>query len=116
MSRRNDTVYLRHMQDYARDALAMIEGRSRADVETDRTLRYALLHVTCIMGEAAGRVSVDTRSVWPQIPWRPIIGMRNRLIHGYDIVDMDVLWSTVVDDFPPLLASLEEVLRKTTFE
>jgi len=110
MTRRDDSVYLRHMLDYARDATAIIQGRSREDLEADRTFRYALLHVACITGEAAARVSAEGRKKHPDIPWKPLVGMRNRLIHGYETVDLDILWSTVADDFPLLIKSLEAIL------
>lgn len=112
MSQRDDRVYLRHMLDHARDAAEIIQGRTRQDLETDRTLRYALLHIVCITGEAAARVSAGTQQQYAAIPWKPIIGMRNRLIHGYDTVDVKVLWDTVQDDFPALTRSLETALRQ----
>jgi uncharacterized protein with HEPN domain len=63
------------------------------------------------VGEAAARLSAETRDHSPQIPWPDIIGLRNRLIHGYDIVDFDILWDIVNDDLPPLIAQLREVLE-----
>ena len=80
MTRRDDSVYLRHMLDYARDATAIIQGRSREDLEADRTFRYALLHVACITGEAAARVSTEGRKKHLNIPWKPLVEMRNRFI------------------------------------
>lgn len=67
-----------------------------------------------IVGEAATRVSAETRARLPELPWRPAIGMRNRLIHGYDIVDVDTVWGTVVLDLPPLVAQLEVILGGTS--
>lgn len=112
MPRRDDSVYLLHMRDYARDALEMIQGKRREDIKTDRTLRFALLHVACITGEAASHVSAEGKNKYPDIPWKPLVGMRNRLIHGYDVVDMSVLWGTVSDDFPRLVESLDAVLSR----
>ena len=63
-----------------------------------------------IVGEAAARLSPDTRDRYPRIPWPDIIGLRNRLIHGYDIVDFDILWDIVNGDLPPLIARLREVV------
>lgn len=74
-------------------------------------LRYALLHLVSILGESAGRVSPLGHSKYGQIPWRDIIGMRNMLIHGYDIVDMDILWKTVEEDLPALITELESIVE-----
>ena len=55
------------------------------------------------------RVSKTTQSNHPEIPWPKIVGMRNRLIHGYDIADTDILWDTITDDIPPLITKLNEL-------
>jgi uncharacterized protein with HEPN domain len=62
-----------------------------------------------IVGEAAGRVSETTRSRFPQIEWTQIVALRNRLIHGYDEVDCDILWTIVTDDLNPLISDLENI-------
>ena len=61
-----------------------------------------------IVGEAAGRVSPETQARFPGVPWREAIATRHRITHGYDVVDYDILWDTVLDDFPPLVAALEQ--------
>ena len=59
-----------------------------------------------ILGEAATRVSQATREANPSIPWSQIVATRNRLIHGYDVIDHDILWQTITCDIPPLLDAL----------
>ncbi len=113
MTQHKDDVTLRHILDYVRDAIAIAEGKSGRDLSNDRMLRYALLHIVCIVGEASGRLSHDLRSKSPDIPWHAVIAMRNRLIHGYDLVDTDVLWDTVTMDFPSLVNSLERLIKET---
>lgn len=66
-----------------------------------------LIYTIEIIGEAAARVSDETRKVMPQIPWPSIVGMRNRLIHAYFDVDLDILRQTVSEDLPALLEQLE---------
>lgn len=105
-----DEVRLRHMLDHAREAIAMARDHSEADLAGDRMLELALVRLVEIIGEAAARVSEGTRARHPQIPWPLIVGMRNRLIHGYDEVDLHVLWETVTADLPALLVELEQVL------
>ena len=87
MSRRDDRISIRHMLDHALEARAMARGRTRADLENDRMFQLALTRLIEIIGEAAARVSKPTRDRYPGIPWAEIIGMRHRLIHGYDVVD-----------------------------
>ena len=111
MSRDDPQVRLRHMLAYAREAVELMVNRTRADLDTDRALGLAILRCVEIVGEAAGRVPLMTRRRYPKILWRQIIGMRNRLIHGYDIVDYDIVWSTVAHDLPPLIAELEKIVR-----
>lgn len=103
MSRHDDSVSLRHMLDHAREAVAMARGRSRIDLESDRGFQLAVTRLVEIVGEAATRVSPLGRSEHPEIPWANVIGTRNRLIHGYDRLDLRVLWDTLAIDLPPLI-------------
>ncbi len=102
MSRHDDAVSLRQMLDHINEAVALATGRTRMDLESDRVFSLALVKLVEIVGEAATRVSDTIQSAHPEIPWREIIGTRNRLIHGYDAVDYDILWEIVTADFPPL--------------
>ncbi len=111
MSRHDDTVRLHHMLDHAREAVQMASGRSRPDLDSDRQFGLAMTRLLEILGEAAARVSETGRKRWPEIPWAKIVGLRNRLIHGYDKVDFDILWTTVVDDLPPLITTLEACFK-----
>ena len=106
MSRHDDRVSLRQMLDHARKARAMSQGRSRAELDSDDMLQLALIRLVEVIGEAAWRVGKPTRQRHPEIPWADIVSMRNRLIHGYDVVDLDLLWETVIGDLPPLIDSL----------
>lgn len=103
-------VRLRHMLDYSREAISMASGRTRADADHDRQLSLALVRLLEIIGEAAARVPSEERARYPGIPWYEIIGLRNRLIHGYDAVDLDVLWRTVSEDLPALVVALEKIV------
>jgi len=111
MSRHDDRVSMRQMLDSARRARAMSEGRQRRDLDSDDMFQLALTRLVEIIGEAASRVSQPTRMAHPEIPWAGIVGMRNRLIHGYDAVDLDLLWDTLTEDLPPLTAALEQTVE-----
>ena len=102
----DDTSRLRHMLDHATEAVEMAQGRSRSELDTQRMLSLALVRLLEIVGEAAARVSQPTRNEYPGIPWPAIVGLRNRLIHGYDEVDLDILWTIIEDDLPPLIEGL----------
>lgn len=109
MSRRDDRTSLEHMLNHAEEAIERARGRTRADLESDRTLELCLVRLCEVVGEAAARVGQTTRSTNPNIAWKQIVGLRNRLIHGYDEVDFDVLWGIVQNDLPVLVAELRRM-------
>ena len=86
MSRRETTVSLRHMLDHAREAVNLAQGKARADLDKDRMLNLSLVRLLEIIGEAASRIPKQERDLYPNVPWTEIVGLRNRLIHGYDEV------------------------------
>jgi uncharacterized protein with HEPN domain len=110
MSRHETVVRLRHMLDHAREAVAMAQGKTREDLDTDRQLNLSLVRLLEIIGEAAGRVPQEERARHPSIPWPEIVSLRNRLIHGYDSVDFDILWQIVAQDLPQLIGALERIV------
>jgi len=83
MPRHEAVMCLRHMLDHAREAVSMVQGRTRTDLDTDRLLNLALVRLLEIIGEAASRVVKEDSDLYPDIPWPEIVGLRNRLIHGY---------------------------------
>ena len=113
MSRRDDHTSIGHMLSHAREAVDLLGKTSRERLEDDRTLQLALTRLIEIVGEAANRVSKTTQSRHTEIPWHKIIGMRNRLIHGYDVTDIDILWDTITNDLPPLIEKLNELTDQT---
>lgn len=111
MSQHEDLTRLRHMLAAAQEACALTRGKQRADLDSSHVLELALTRLLEIVGEAANRISEDVQQQHPEIPWRQIIGLRHRLIHGYDAVDLDILWDIVQYDLPPLVARLEEIVE-----
>jgi uncharacterized protein with HEPN domain len=98
------------MLDHAREAQAMVQGRKREDLDRDRQLNLALVRLMEVVGEAAGKIPPEDRSKYPQIPWGEIVSLRNRLIHGYDSVDFDILWQIVTSDLSLLITELEKLI------
>jgi uncharacterized protein with HEPN domain len=74
-------------------------------------LAFALVHAPQIVGEAAGKVSAETRGRRPEVPWTTLIGMRHRLVHAYFDVNLDILWTTAVEAAPALLAQIAPLLE-----
>ena len=111
LSRHDPAVSLRQILTHATEAVELSRGKSRTDLEDDRLLNLALTRLLEIIGEAANRVPDDVQAQYSQLPWMQMIGLRNRLIHGYDQVDFDILWVIVTQDLPALISQLENIMR-----
>lgn len=105
-----DRVRIGDMVQSAETACGFISGRSRADLDTDQMLVFALVRAIEIVGEAASKVSFATRRAAVDIPWDLIIAMRNRLIHGYSSINHDLVWKTATEEIPELLPKLRYLL------
>lgn len=102
----DDDVRLRHLFESAETAIRFVDGRIRADLDDDEMLRLALTKLVEIVGEAAKQVSPAMRAEYPDVAWAAAARMRDRLVHHYFDIDLDVLWSTILHDLPALLAAL----------
>ncbi len=116
MSKREDDEALRQMREHAAEAVDMVRGRRRADLDADRMFMHAMTRLAEIVGEAAARVSDELRDRTPEIPWADVVGMRNRLVHRYHDVDLTILWETVQDDLPSLVERLDRLLADAESE
>jgi uncharacterized protein with HEPN domain len=101
------------MLDHAKEAADLIAGKDKTELQHNRVLELALIRLVEIVGEASAKVSAETQAKYPSIPWPQVIGMRNRLIHGYDSVDLDILWDTIEVDLPPLIVELGKIISET---
>ena len=86
------------MRDAAVEARGFIAGCDRQTLDSNRMLVFAMVRAIEIIGEAEANVSSECRERHPQIPWADIIGMRNRLVHAYFDIDLDILWNTATTD------------------
>lgn len=92
------------------DAIAeFINGRSRETFESDRMAIFAIVRAIEVLGEAASKVTPETRALAPSVPWKSITGMRNRLIHGYFDIDPEIVWQTASAEAPALKPALESL-------
>ena len=104
---RSDSAYLADMVQAARDAMEFTAGLTLPELIRSRLHQHAVLKALEIVGEAASQVSVEARDQFPMIPWHELIGMRNRVVHAYFSIDFSVVWRTVHEDLPALIAHLE---------
>jgi uncharacterized protein with HEPN domain len=107
MAKRDPLITLGQLLGCLDQAREVVAGRKREDLDTDTVFRLAAERAVEVIGEAAGRLSQDFRDKHPDVPWHRVIGMRNWLAHGYDTVDLDVLW----DVLARRLDELEELIR-----
>ena len=106
---RRDEILMKDIIDSIHEALHIVEGLDFDDFRNDRIRQYAVIRLLEIIGEASNQASDDLKERNPSIPWKPMIAMRNRLIHGYFSVDPEIVWDTVRSDLPPLLKKLEDI-------
>ena len=102
----DDVIRIRHLLDAAETAARFVDGRTRTDLDVDQMLTLALVKLVEIIGEAAKQISSATRDQHPTVPWSAAARMRDRLVHHYFDIDLDVLWATVRDDLPALTTAL----------
>lgn len=110
MSRHDVQKALQHMLEHARESIALAKGRKRKDLEQDRVFNLAQARLLEIVGEAANRVPVEFQMEHDEIEWSQIVSLRNRLIHGYDSLDFDIMWSIIRTDLPDLVKKLEKIV------
>lgn len=109
---RDDRSTLVQMLETARRISGLPRGRTRDAFEADEVAQLALLHLIQRLGEAASRMSADFRAEHPEFPWGEMVGMRNRIVHGYDDVDPDIVWRVATDDIEAVIAGLERALAR----
>jgi len=104
-----DDAYLYDMLDSAQAILGYMAGKTWDEFSKDALLQDAVVRRLEIIGEAAGRVSAETQKKHSQFPWMAMRGTRNRVIHGYDTVQLDIIWDIVRDDLPGLVIELRKI-------
>ena len=97
----------------ARKALEFVQGMSYGHFLGDDKTVYAVVRALEVVGEAAKGIPQDFRDRHPEVPWRSMAGIRDKLIHDYVSVNLEVVWKTVTEDLPPLLPALQRVLDGT---
>lgn len=106
-----DIIRVKHIVDAIKEALSFIEGKARDDLDSDRMLVLALLKELELIGEAASKVSSEFRATHSAIPWALLVATRNRLIHDYFDINLDIVWITISRDLRELLVSVEKHIK-----
>ena len=104
-----DKAYLLDILGSARAALDYMGGRSWEEFSKDPILQDAIVRRLEIIGEASGRVSTKTQREYPQLPWQAMKGTRNRIIHEYDAIELEIIWDIVQKDLPLLIRELGKI-------
>jgi len=105
----SDEIRIKHMIDAANEALSFVKGKKRSDLDCNRQLTLSLIKEIEMIGEAASTISDSFKKNHSEGVWDLIIGARNRLIHGYFDVDLDIIWKTVTENLPELVKQLKEI-------
>lgn len=108
-----DRVRILHRVDACEALLRFTAGRERDALALDQMLLFAVVRAVEIVGEAASKVTQETRDKHPHIPRRAIVGMRNRLIHAYFEIDMDMVWVAATQEIPLLLSQLRPLVARS---
>jgi uncharacterized protein with HEPN domain len=111
----------REFLDFVEDILdtmdkaeVMVEGFTYAEFEIDFRTNFATVRALEIIGEATKRLPMSLREQYPEIPWRGMAGMRDRIIHGYDTVDLQIVWNVVKQDIPRIRPQIQKILADHT--
>jgi uncharacterized protein with HEPN domain len=107
---KSDFIRLKHTLEAAHTCMHFSAGKARIDFEKNQMLSFAVIRALEIFGEAASRMSNEFQKANPHIPWRAIVGMRNRLIHVYFDIDYDVVWEAVNSEIPKIIPELAKLL------
>jgi uncharacterized protein with HEPN domain len=95
----------------AEDIHNFTQGKSREDFVADEKTKSAVLYKFAVMGEATKRLPDQVREQYPDIPWRSIAGLRDKVIHGYIGVDYELLWETIDKKIPAVISGLRKILN-----
>ena len=103
--------YVEDILDAMEKAEILIEDGPYERFDEDFRINFAVIRALEIIGEATKRLPAELREEYPQIPWRGMAGMRDRIIHGYDRVDLHIVWDVVKRDIPELKPKMRRILR-----
>ncbi|MBR7024363.1 MAG: DUF86 domain-containing protein [Bacteroidales bacterium] len=110
-----DRGRLEHILECINNINEFAEGKTFEQIEGDKMCYFAIVYQLVIIGEAANMLTKDFREARPQTPWREIVNMRNFIVHGYNVVDKNEVWSVIQDDLQPLKQQIENYIEELGF-
>lgn len=110
MKQSDNLTRLQHMLAYSEQAIAITRNKARIDLEEDETISLAVTRLLEIIGEASSHIEEQVKTKYPEIDWKEIYGIRNRLAHGYFDVDLDIIWQIIKEDLPNLVIALKQAI------
>ena len=102
--------YVEDILDAMDKAEILLEDETYDQFEADFRINFAVVRALEIVGEATKRLPMDLRQQYPEIPWKGMAGMRDRIIHGYDNVDLEIVWDVVKQDIPQIKPQIQQIL------
>lgn len=111
---KDDLTRILHIFDACTEIIHFTENSTRKQFDNNRMLQLAIVHLLEIIGEAANSISKELQQKYASVPWKSLVGMRNRLIHGYFAIDLNIVWQTIQSDIPFLLKEIN-FLRNAEF-
>lgn len=102
--------FVEDILDAMNNAEAFVRGTSYDQFKDDLRTNFAIVRALEIIGEATKRLPTSLREQYPDIPWRNMAGMRDRIIHGYDTVDLQIVWDVVEKDIPQIRPQIQQIL------
>jgi len=111
---KNEAIRVRHILDAANKIVGFTDNRQRQDLDDNEMLTLALVRLIEVVGEASKHVSWETRKQNPNIPWKQMCGIRDRLIHAYFEINLDIVWGVCTQNIPAMIPDLESLLEELT--
>lgn len=111
MTTREYRDYLQDILEAIQDIADFTKDMSFEAFAGDKKTINAVIRSIEVIGEAAGKIPKTLRNRYPDVPWKKIVGMRNKLIHEYFGIDLEILWKVVTEDVPSLRAPIEKMLH-----
>jgi uncharacterized protein with HEPN domain len=103
---------VRHLLEAIAECQSFTAGMTLEELQSDSKTLKAVVWNLMIMGEAARQIPVKIEAAYPEIPWTLIRGMRNHIVHGYDVIDVGIVWNVVQDRLAPLVPVLERIEKE----
>ena len=110
--KKNSLIFIKHILEHIELIEKFSEGLTKNEIEEDRLKQSAIVRELEIVGEAAKNLSIDFKDKYKEIEWKKIAGLRDKLIHNYFGVDLDIVWDIIIEDIPILKKQIQEIIKK----